>query len=181
MKNIAKEIIQMAKTDLAVRERLLSEGKLFEGYHPEMESVHRTNAARLREIITLIGWPTRSKVGEEASEAAWLIVQHSIGEASFMRDCYVLMQDVAGDINPHNLAYLYDRICYFEGRPQRYGTQYDVPERMYPVENKHVVNHLREELGMTPVPEERIVEQNSGNSPINSAPDEWRRKAGWIN
>lgn len=182
MKQLAQEIIQMANHDLAVRERLLADGTLFDGYHPDMEAVHRANAARLREIITLIGWPTRSKVGAEASQAAWLIAQHAIGEASFMRHCYALMQDVLDDINPQNVAYLYDRICYFEGRPQRYGTQYYDEQHMYPVENKETVNTLRKALQLPPVPEERIVQFSPTLAELqpDSGPDEWRRKAGWI-
>lgn len=182
MNQLAQEISQMANHDLAVRDRLLADGTLFDGYHPDMEAVHRANAARLRDIITLIGWPTRSKVGNEASQAAWLIAQHAIGEASFMRHCYALMQNVLDDINPQNVAYLYDRICYFEGRPQRYGTQYYDEQHMYPVENKEAVNTLREALQLPPIPEERIVEFSPTLAELqpDSGPEEWRRKAGWI-
>jgi hypothetical protein len=49
------------------------ENKLSPVYNPEIEKVHRNNAENLREIIGLIGWPTISKVGVEASEAAWLV------------------------------------------------------------------------------------------------------------
>lgn len=122
---IAKELIRLAEYDLQVREKLLKENKLSNGYNAEMEAVHISNASRLKKIIDLIGWPTQSKVGAEASNAAWLIVQHSIGDAVFMRKSYAMMMMVRNDINRQNIAYLYDRICYLEGRPQRYGTQYD--------------------------------------------------------
>ena len=118
MEELAQKIIRMAQQDSAVRERPLAAGQLSRGYNSRMKALHRRNAARLRDIITQIGWPTRSKVGGEASEAAWLIVQHSIGEAPFMKACYELLRKVSDDINPQNLTYLYDRICYFEGRCQ---------------------------------------------------------------
>ena len=54
-KQVAHELIQLAQHDLAIRERLLAEHKLSDGYNSEMEAVHRANAARLREIILLIG------------------------------------------------------------------------------------------------------------------------------
>lgn len=183
MEEIAQELIQLANHDLTVREKLLAENKLSGGYNPEMEAVHQANAARLRDIIARIGWPTRSKVGDEASEAAWLIVQHSIGEALFMRDCYQLMLDVAGDINPQNIAYLYDRICFFEDKPQQYGTQYD-DGKLYPVENKEVVNTLREDLGLPLISEDSIVENTHSKTASDFHTDEdskaWRKKAGWI-
>ncbi|MVM31468.1 hypothetical protein GO755_15590 [Spirosoma sp. HMF4905] len=180
---IAHELIELAQHDLAVRERLLTENKLSGGYNSEMEAVHKANAAQLREIISLIGWPTRSKVGAEASDAAWLIVQHSIGEASFMRASYQLMLNSMDDINPQNVAYLYDRICYFEGRPQRYGTQYG-DRQMYPVEDKAVVNILREELKLPLIASTDIIEdtnaEKSGDLHTDAGFNAWRREAGWI-
>lgn len=182
-KQIAYELIQLAQHDLAVRERLLAENKLSGGYNSEMEAVHRANATRLREIISLIGWPTRSKVGEEASEAAWLIVQHSIGEASFMRDSYQLMLNSMDDINPQNVAYLYDRICYFEGKLQRYGTQYD-NGKLYPVENKATVNILRQGLKLPIISATQIIAytnaEKSDDLHTDAGFNAWRRKAGWI-
>ena len=115
---IAKELIEMAQHDLQVRDKLLKEGKLSAGYNPEMESVHKKNAARLNEIINAIGYPTRLIVGQEASDAAWLIVQHGISEPALIKRCWQLISG-SGDVNPQNLAYLYDRICYFKGKPQK--------------------------------------------------------------
>lgn len=180
---IAKELAEMAEYDLSVRERLLKAGELEGGYHPEMESVHRRNAARLREIIAEIGWPTISRVGAEASEAAWLIVQHSIGEPEFVRECYGLMEDAAGEINPQNVAYLYDRICYFEGRPQRYGTQFD--DVLYPIEDLNRVNELRNSVGMKPHPGDvlkkaRQVDTDGDLHQNDPELNEWRKQAGWI-
>lgn len=80
---IAGELTALAQHDLKVRERLLQENKLSPEYNAEMEAVHKANAARLKEIIDRIGWPSKSKVGTDASEAAWLIAQHAIGEPAF--------------------------------------------------------------------------------------------------
>jgi hypothetical protein len=181
--DIAEKLIQLARHDLAVRERLIKENKLFGGYNPEMETVHRENAAALREFISMIGWPTKSKVGEEASEAAWLIVQHSIGEPDFMKECLGLMEESIEDINPQNLAYLYDRICYFEGRPQKYGTQYD-DNGLYPVEDKNETNVLRQKLNLEPHPADSIIESKVSDKPEDLHRDHdfngWRKKTGWI-
>ena len=61
-----------------------------------MEAVHKANTARLGEIIDQIESPTRSKVGEEASEAAWLVVHYAIGEPAFMKKCYPQIMDING-------------------------------------------------------------------------------------
>jgi hypothetical protein len=182
---IASELIKLAEKDLQVRERLLAENKLGDGYNPVMESVHKENAVRLRDIIGKIGWPTRSKVGEEASEAAWLIVQHAIGEADFMRHCYELMEDSAEDVNPQNIAYLHDRICFFEARPQRYGTQYD-DEGMYPVEDEKQLSNLRKQIQLPALDENTIAIAGNRKQMYSQKLEEdsdfqaWRRNSGWV-
>ncbi|WP_263602724.1 DUF6624 domain-containing protein [Chryseobacterium sp. PET-29] len=144
----AEILIRLAKKDLSVREKLLRENQLGGGYHPEMEKIHRKNAESLRNIIKDIGFPGISKVGEEANEAAWLIVQHSIAEPKFMMAFYGLMKENEMDINKKHLAYLYDRIQYFQGKPQRFGTQLNADGSIYPVIDKEQLNTLRVEYDL---------------------------------
>ncbi|MDG4654393.1 DUF6624 domain-containing protein [Chryseobacterium arthrosphaerae] len=182
---LAKELTERAGHDLAMREELLAAGKLSEGYHPEMEKVHRENAKRLREIIADIGFPTISKVGEKGSDAAWLIIQHSIGEPDFMKQCYQMMEEHSGDINPKNKAFLYDRIKVFESKPQKYGTQLTANGVPFPVENKEQLNKVRkkvnlhefsqEEINSIPEPD-RIPEIEAADSGYTV----WRKKVGWL-
>lgn len=174
----------MAQHDLHIREELLKAGKLSPGYHPDMEWVHQKNAKRLDEIIAAIGYPTPSKVGKEASEAAWLIVQHAISEPAFMKRCYGLIFMAADEVNLQNLAYLHDRICYFEGRPQKYGTQFD-DRGLYPVEDKAEMIRLRKELQLKAYDENLIVEQEASGDRVDLHPHDqvfnrWRKKVGWI-
>lgn len=91
-----------------------------------MEKIHKENARHLRHIIEQIGFPTISKVGQEASEAAWLIVQHSISDPELMKSSYQLMFEDKSDINLKHLAFLFDRIQFFQGKPQKFGTQLSV-------------------------------------------------------
>ena len=79
-KIIGEEIIRLKNNDLELREKLIQEGELGNGYHPEMEKLHKENAQYLKSIIERIGFPTISKVGQEASDAVWLIIQHSISD-----------------------------------------------------------------------------------------------------
>lgn len=179
---IAQELIEMARLDLQVREKLLKEGGLSEGYNPEMEAVHKKNAARLEQIIDDIGYPTKSKVGIEASEAAWLTVQHAISEPELIKRCWRLIQKTE-DVNPQNLAYLYDRICYFEGKPQKYVAQFD-SRGLYPVEDKKEMVRLRKELKLKSHDEDMIVESKADLTadlhPDDKTFNEWRKKVGWI-
>ncbi|MCT2560420.1 DUF6624 domain-containing protein [Chryseobacterium herbae] len=181
----SKELIALAEKDLSVRERLASEGKLNGGYHPEMEVIHRQNGEKLREVIREIGFPTISKVGAEASDAAWLIIQHAIGEPELMKSCYHLMVENRNDIKPSNIAYLYDRIQVFQSQPQRYGTQLTSEGTPYPVEDKSSLNEERlkvnlplfsqEEIDRIPGVE-NILEIDGKDTDYNA----WRIKTGWI-
>src|SRR5262249_16441698 len=81
------ELLAMEAQDRRVRSELLAKGILGEGYAPRMREVHERNTAQLKEIIAAHGWPGRSLVGEDGSQSAWFIVQHSIGDPPFQRSC----------------------------------------------------------------------------------------------
>ena len=83
--NIANQLLQLQSNDLMLREKLMKQGVLTDGYHSEMEALHIHNANKLQEMIDQIGLPTPEKVGEEAYEAAWLIIQHAISLPAFMK------------------------------------------------------------------------------------------------
>jgi len=124
---LQSELVAMAEHDLHVRSELAATGKLFGGYHPRMAKVHNENAARLEKIIDEFGWPGKLMVGSEGAEAAWLIVMHAIGNPRFQRKCLPILRQAGatGEVSAAGVATLEDRICVFEGRPQRYGTQFD--------------------------------------------------------
>jgi len=181
----------MAAEDLRVRQQLLDAGKLDQGYNWAMEIVHRHNAARLRQIIQTHGWPGKSLVGEDGSEAAWLIVQHSIAEPEFQRAAVLLLEDAvaAGEAPAWQLAYLVDRIAYFEGRPQRYGTQFDTSENGYcvpwTIEDPQRVNQLRAAVGLGPIqermipPSEQKCVSREQARQQRSELEQWAKRVGW--
>jgi hypothetical protein len=185
----------MAAEDLRVREDLAGSGALFEGYHPRMREIHEHNATRLRALIESRGWPTRSLVGEEAAAAAWLILQHAIGNPSLQRRGLALMNEAAarGEVSPAQVAMLEDRIRVNEGRGQRYGTQFDWDREgllsPLPIDDPENVDARRAEVGLSPLAEEiqRMRRQSAkhGEKPPASWETrqaeirEWRRSAGW--
>ncbi len=181
----------MKDGDLRVRARLAEEGSLFQGYHREMEAVHRRNAARLLEIVEDVGWPGSSLVGAEGAEAAWLIVQHAIGDPPLQRRCLPLLEAAAetGEAPRWQAAYLDDRIRVLEGRKQRFGTQMDaapdgepVP---FPIEDPEGVDQRRAAIGLEPLAErvakaERIPAMDARQRrEWERERDVWLRRVGW--
>jgi uncharacterized protein DUF6624 len=90
-----------------------------------VNELERRNADLMRKIVEAHGWPGRSLVGDDGSHAAWLVVQHMDTELEFQQRCLALMQEafLIGEVRPHDLAYLTDRVHTHEGRQQMYGTQ----------------------------------------------------------
>jgi len=88
-------------------------------------SVRKKNARQLQAIITKHGWPTIELVGEEASNASWLIAQHADHNLEFQKQCLDLMKRLPKkSVLSKNIAYLTDRILVSQNKPQKYGTQF---------------------------------------------------------
>src|SRR5437763_7653482 len=155
---LRQELVAMRAEDLRVREELVASGELGGAYVPRMEEVHMRNAARLRELIELHGWPTEDVAGKDGAEAAWFITQHAIGEPEFQRDALKFLQaaSAAGKCLAWHAAYLEDRIAMQEGRPQRFGSQWmedprDGLTRPWKLAVPDQVNQLRASVGLDPL------------------------------
>lgn len=155
---LRQELIAMRAEDQRVRRELVESGELGGSYVPRMEAVHVSNAERLKELILQYGWPDEEKAGKDGAEAAWLIVQHAIGDPQFQRESLLLIQASAsaGRIPLWHAAYLEDRIAMHEGRPQRYGTQWmddpvDGRIRPWKLADAERVNELRAATGLAPL------------------------------
>jgi len=195
-RDIAKQIIRLKDADLELRNKLIQNSQLGSGYNQEMEQLHINNAIILNKIIDEIGYPSNDKVGREASEAAWLVIQHSIGRPDFMKKCVKLLEQVVneGNGNRINLAYLSDRIAVFECKPQLYGTQFDWDGNgemsPQPFDNLVKVNERRMSIGLNTLGEQTQVVRDRVESENESPPNDlkkrkleienWKRKIGWI-
>lgn len=184
-----RELLEMAAADHRLRERLEADGSLYEGYHPEMETLHRCHAARLAIVLDETGWPGISLVGEDGAEAAWFIAQHAISEPEFQRRCLRLLQAAAaaGDVPAWQPAMLEDRVRMFEGRPQRYGTQLEPDDagNMHPywLEDPEQVEARRREVGLEPL-KDRLARERRAPQPRDRARftrdyGAWLRRVGW--
>lgn len=193
MKNYSDSIVRLKEKDLKFRVHLLQENLLSEDYHAEMEKIHIDNAIKLKHIIKEIGFPTIQKVGQEAYEAAWLIIQHSISLPIFMKSCLRLMKKEKKDVNPIDIAYLEDRICFFEGKPQLYGTQFDWDENGVlipaPFDDLEKVNERRKKLKLNTLEHQTAHLRTEAKMENENPPsdwfekqlkfEEWRKRTGW--
>lgn len=147
----------MAMADRQVRAELEEGGDLWVTYHPRLVELHASHAVRLARIIDEVGWPGRRVVGEPGARAAWLVLQHAVAEPALARRCVTAVGAAMarGDVTPGELAVLVDRIRFFEGRPQVYGTQMDFDENgafvCWPVEDPAGVAARRRAVGLPPL------------------------------
>jgi hypothetical protein len=192
---LREELLTMAAEDGAVRERLVADGTLFDGYNPLMAIVHRRNGDRLSEIVDAHGWPGRSLVGEEGADAAWLVVQHAIGDPELQRRCLPLLERAAacGDIPGWHPATLLDAIRFHEGRPQVYGSVFDWDEsgEMAPwrIEDADSVDERRLSVGLPPLSEQTASVREAAAAEGDVPPadparrrreaETWARSVGW--
>jgi hypothetical protein len=193
---LGRELLRLRERDQAKRRELLERGELWDGYHPEMEQVHRENARALEEVLDDGGWPHSDEVGEEAAEAAWLVALHAIGEPAFQRRCLEQLQEAVtrGQARAAHGAALLDRIRFNERQPQRYGTILDWDEagRLSPwrLEDPDGLDARRREVGLPSLEESvrearRRAEREQARLPKPYAERQaeilaWARRVGWL-
>lgn len=91
-----------------------------------VEGVDRRNQAALKAMLPADGgWFGRTRWGEDAARAAWLIVIHAVNDRRLMREAAGRMAPLVADaeVLPAWYASVVDRLAVLEGRPQRFGTQ----------------------------------------------------------
>ncbi|WP_413576023.1 DUF6624 domain-containing protein [Bdellovibrio sp. HCB290] len=156
-KAFAEDLMHMIREDQAVREALAQTGELFQGYSPVMEKVHLKHAQHLKELIDLHGFPTIDKVGNDAAIAGMRLILHAISWPEFMRAMEVISTELvpSKQVPKQYAAMLTDRIRFYEGRKQVYGTNSDWDEngilRVTDVEDAENLNTRRAEMGLSPL------------------------------
>lgn len=176
--------------DHQMREVLLERGILADTYHSEMEKIHLANARILSEMIEKMGFPVLSNAGEKGVRLSWLIIHHAISWPSFMQEGLIQMRLAVADDDyiPELLAYIEDRVAYFEGRPQLYGTNLDWIDgelKMSPVADPVHLDLRRKSLGLLPISEigiANIIERPPKNPQQKELEFKiWLVKVGWRN
>jgi len=192
---LRQSLLKLAERDDECRARLAASGALFDGYNAEMAAVHASNAEALSTIIEQHGWPGIPIAGEDGAAAAWLVLQHAICYPDLQRRSLPLLQEIAdrGDIPAWHVAMLHDRIRCFEGRLQRYGTQFDWDDdgelSPLPLENPERVDEWRREVDLEPLAERKQSIREAARLEGQRPPDDlerhrqekanWARSVGW--
>ena len=188
-------LYKLIHISIALRDELVQNGQLSERYDEEMKELHNTNAETLKDIIETMGYPTVDKVGKEAHEAAWLIIQHSIGQPEFMKKCAELLEVEVNEnkADPIDLAYLTDRIAVFEDKRQLYGTQFDWDKNGNLSPNVFdsiiLVNERRKSVGLNTLDEQTEIIRKRVKDEKQAPPtdfekrkweiEEWKKSVGW--
>jgi hypothetical protein len=123
-----------------------------------MTRLDRANTQWLSEIVERDGWPTISKVGEDASRKAWLLVQHADHDPVFQLKVLRIMEPLLAseDVSARDYAYLYDRVMLKLAYRQRYGTQVTCEEGQriaLPLEDPARLDQLRTGMQLEPFAE----------------------------
>jgi hypothetical protein len=189
------ELLAMDAEDQAVRAELVAEGRLFQGYAPRMEAVHRALTARLDRLVEQNGWPGRSIAGEDGAAAAFRIAHHAIATPDLQKRFLGLVREASarGEATLLQAAMLEDRVRHLEGRPSLYGTLLDWDEtgRLSPgpVEAPEQLDVRRAALGLPPMADALRTAHSSPREPGDVPPadpaarrrefEAWARRVGW--
>lgn len=124
----------------------------------EMRRVDADNVEFLTGVVEELGWIDAERFGAEASDAAFLIVQHC-SDLRLMRTALPLIEaDVkAGRLEGQTYALLFDRFRLNLGYLQRYGSQIGRSEQfgsvLMPCEDIEHIDARRAAMGMGPLAE----------------------------
>ncbi len=182
------KLAPLVERDHFIREGLLSRGILSDAYHKEMEKVHIENANKLQELISKNSFPVLSNAGEKGVKLSWIIIMHAISLPDFMRECLTQMRMAAAaqDYTLELLAYTEDRVLFFEGKQQLYGTNYDWQDgelKATPIQDISSLPYRRRSMGLPPMPSEvsQGTEERPPKDPAKKALEfeTWLKKVGW--
>jgi hypothetical protein len=188
------KIMSMKDRDLEMRNSILKDGSLYDGYTEEMESLHIENAEELKKIVDENGWPGRSLVGKEGADAAIVIAQNSISKPDIQRQFLVEIKKavVKGEATPIQEACLEDRILFNQGKACLYGMLFDWDKDgnlVANVDDEKLVNERRAKLGLLPLTEalkkhRKEIDDEGGGPPSDIEKHkemeiEWAKRVGW--
>ncbi len=187
-------LISLKDNDIELRQKILRNGSLYDGYDKELEALHLNNAEKLFEIVSEYGWPGKSLVGKEGLYAACLLAQHSISNPKLQKVLvnYLRTAVEKEEATPLQLACLEDRILFNEGRPQKYGLLFDWTEKgelFTNVDDENLVNERRKKLGLKTITEatelhRREIVKEGGGPPSDYHEHKrqeiaWAERVGW--
>ena len=121
------------------------------------KEIDAPNTKRITEIFDAKGFPTASLVGTDGVKAFFLIVQHS-GSLELKKKCLPGIRQAFDEkvISPSEYAGFVDRLAVDEGKPQTYGSNFEMKDGKLVMSATHDLAGLdarRKELGLPPIAE----------------------------
>jgi hypothetical protein len=158
---LQQRLRSMARRDQAVRTAKYVSNTAAEALVKEQEQVDIQLTAELKAIVANKGWPTIPLVGLQASEDAALILTHS-RDRDFQRAMIPRLRQLReqGEILGSSIAAIVDKLLLSEGKPQRFGTQFEFADgkgRMFPVEDPAHLDERRAKYLLPPIAEYKRV------------------------
>jgi Putative zinc dependent peptidase (DUF5700) len=164
MPELRQELLKRVAEDQGIRNELIKKGI----DHPDpatlkrMKKIDAANLSRLKAIIKQYGWPGPNLVGQDGTDAFFLLVQHAVH--AYQKEILPLVQNAyrTGIISGQSYALFMDRVLVGDGKPQIYGTaakpfdQWKGREPAFePIEDEANVDKRRAEVGLMPLSEYR--------------------------
>lgn len=114
------------------------------------------NQKKIESLVEQKGWPRSSDVGGDASNAAFLVIQHSDNEKQKKYLPMIEKLCRENEASWHNYSLMYDRILTNENKPQKYGSQVIFNEKtkkyeLLPLLDETKVDEWRKEIGLGPL------------------------------
>lgn len=166
--NWTTELVERGERDQEIRRRL-GKGNQSDVL-AEMRRIDEENTAFIRELMATAGWPDSRRFGDDAANAAFLLVQHS-GDLPLMWTAReALRTEVRGNrFAVDRLALLHDRLQLSLGYPQRFGSQIHSYEGgvqcLAPLEDPERVDAWRAEADLPPLAEYLQMFEERGKVP----------------
>jgi hypothetical protein len=155
---LRQELLQRLEQDQAIRNELVRKGveHLDDSVWARMKAIDAANTERMRAIVRQYGWPGPKLVGQDGTEAAFLLVQHA--DLAFQKEMLPLVKKSykSGELSGQSYALLLDRVLVGEGKPQVYGTQAKLKGQEFvpdPIADEANVDKRRAKVGLPPMSE----------------------------
>lgn len=177
----ANSLDSIMEVDQGIRilfsEAMKSGNEVPDSLFEKMDIIDASNQAWVKSRLEEYGWPEKSKIGENAALALFLVIQHA--ELNDIETYYPQLQQLAdmGEAHPAHAAMMLDRMLMYQGKKQVYGTQASGLLRadgsfvIWPIENPESVNERRIKAGFPNSVEDYAASLEAFYDPMELLPE----------
>ncbi|MES2875466.1 MAG: DUF6624 domain-containing protein [Bacteroidota bacterium] len=161
--SIKQELLVIHKEDQDIRHEWIAalnhpthSTKTIDSLGKIMETKDSVNIIHVSRILDDYGWLGKDKIGPDANQTLFLVVQHSDLEIQQKYLPMIRKASLVGDASKSHLALLEDRVALREGKMQIYGSQVGqfLGSKEYyilPLKDPETVDVRRAEVGLQPL------------------------------